>query len=380
MTESPAPPGSARRTIVIRLAVTVAVIGILFGAVQLAANLLYDDARRAFDSLATDAENSHSSLVEAVDELHEVSKAGESVIATASVWLMDAEAKQNLATAVDDAAPVVERMATSAGETAPTATTKPGWAWELFVATAQLNADSSTTVRLIDDYRSAGQDAAAATSVLQEAGTAAVTSATESAEQFEADHISARNPDIVAFRAATQRLTRSSDDFSTEASTAYLDMEQAAAAMLTSEHAELMEKSGPLNSARDEVETFARSLAPGLLLDFDWAPLVNGFGDADSMGGYASWWYGDPGYANIELSNSVAERWPSERSRALVAHEVGHAISVRCEGAYDDSSQDKVEDWATAWAISMGYLNRANGTSTYGTPPQELIDAAAACR
>ncbi|MGL3151372.1 hypothetical protein ACSS7Z_13545 [Microbacterium sp. A82] len=380
MTESPAPPGSARRTIVIRLAVTVAVIGILFGAVQLTANLLYDDARRAFDSLATDAETSRSSLVEAVDELHEVSKAGESVTATASVWLMDAEAKQNLATAVDDAAPVVEQMTSTAGETAPTAATKPGWAWELFGATAQLNADSSTTVRLIDDYRSAGQDAAAATSVLQEAGTAAVTSATESAEQFEADHISARNPDIVAFRAATQRLTRSSDDFSAEASTAYLDMEQAAAAMLTSEHAELMEKSGPLNSARDEVETFARSLAPGLLLDFDWAPLVNGFGDADSMGGYASWWYGDPGYANIELSNSVAERWPSERSRALVAHEVGHAISVRCEGAYDDSSQDKVEDWATAWAISMGYLNRANGTSTYGTPPQELIDAAAACR
>jgi hypothetical protein len=147
-----------------------------------------------------------------------------------------------------------------------------------------------------------------------------------------------------------------------------------------SEQAELAEKAGPLQTARLEIEAFARGLAPGVLLEFDWAPIVNGFGTDGGMGGYATWWYADPGYATIELSNSVAEQWPSYRSQSLVAHEVGHAISVKCEGAYDDSTQASIEAWATAWAISMGFTDDANGTWAYGPPAQPLIDAAAGCR
>ena len=128
------------------------------------------------------------------------------------------------------------------------------------------------------------------------------------------------------------------------------------------------------------MEAFARSLAPGVLLEFDWGPLVNGAGYNGSMGGYTTWWWDDPGRAVIQLSDSVAEQWPAERSRALVAHEVGHAISVKCEGMYDSSTQDSIEKWATAWAISMGFTDDANGVWAYGYPPQNYIDAAAGCR
>lgn len=373
-------PLRKRRPQLIRVVFWILVIGIVCGAVQLTANLLFDDAQRGFESTAADAEKSRSLLADDVSTFDDAIAAGNRVVESASIWLMDADMKSALASAVSAAEPTAEQIASVAERPIPTGSDKPRWAWELFGATVQLNADRDTADDLIASYDSANEDAVAAASTLEEAGSTALHSAANAAQAFEAAHIAARNPDIIAFRAAAERVSIAAETLDSTASTAYSDFEAAAAQMLASEHDELMEKGGPLNSARDEVEAFARSLVPGLLLDFDWSPLVNGFGDADSMGGYATWWYGEPGYANIELSNSVAEYWPSDRSKALVAHEVGHAVSVRCDGAYDDSSQDKIEDWATAWAISMGFLNRANGTSTYGAPPQALIDAAAGCR
>ena len=117
-----------------------------------------------------------------------------------------------------------------------------------------------------------------------------------------------------------------------------------------------------------------------MLIEFDWSPVVNGAGYGGSMGGLTTWWWDEPDRALIELSDSVAAQWPAERSRALVAHEVGHAISVKCEGMYDASTQDSIEKWATAWAIGMGFSDDANGVSAYGYPPQSYIDAALACR
>ncbi len=161
---------------------------------------------------------------------------------------------------------------------------------------------------------------------------------------------------------------------------AYVELESAAAAMLSSEQAELAEKQGPLFDARIQIEAFARELAPDVLIDFDWSDYVGGYGDGDSMGGYATWWYGDPGYSTIELSNSVAALWPSERSRALVAHEVGHAISVKCEGLYDDTTQESTGPGPRSRLVGSRFTDPANGTSAYGAPPQSLIDAAAGCR
>lgn len=379
MTQSPAPPSPTGRRL-IRVAIGVLAVGIACTIVQLTANLSYDDALIRFESAAADAEKGHSLLVDDLGTLENAIDAASSITEDASGNLMDASLKEALADAVSAAETRTDRLARAAEKRIPQITAKPEWPWELWGATARLNADRETAAQLVKNFVSAGEDAVTALSTVQEAGSPALTSAADAAEQFEADHISARNPDIVALRSAAGRVLDAVDTLDSAASAAYSDLETAVTQMLASEHAELLEKAGPLNDARFEVETFARSLAPGLLLDFDWSPLVNGFGYSDSMGGYATWWYGDPGYANIDLSNSVAQYWPGDRSKALVAHEVGHAISVRCDGMYDDSSQENIEDWATAWAISMGFINSSNGTATYGAPSQALIDAAAGCR
>lgn len=262
----------------------------------------------------------------------------------------------------------------------PQSDEKPSWAWELFGETTQLNSDREAAGDLAADRDVASEAAVDAAGTISEAGLAAVASAADAATGFEAAHISARNLDIIALRTAAEKLQQSESTLDETTASSYTDLENAASQMLTSEQAEIAEKGGPLYNARLEIEAFARALAPGVLLDFDWSELVGGYGYADSMGGYATWWYGDPGYATIELSNSVAAYWPGARSEALVAHEVGHTMSIKCKGMYDDSTQENVEAWATAWAISMGYTDIANGTSAYGAPPQSLIDAAAGCR
>lgn len=369
-----------RRTGLVLTAVGVVVIGGVCGGIQLAANLGYDDALLAFDAAALDATSAQSSLASESTALNETMTAASAITAADSGTLMDAATKDALATAVGDADSAASEITELTDTQIPDSTAKPDWAWELFGATAQLNSDHQTANELVDEFESAGQDAGDSTDAVATAGTDALTAAAEAAAGFEAAHISARNLDILALRSAATRVTDSAATLDDTASNAYASLEAAAAQVLLSEKAELAEKTGPLNSARVEIEAFARDLAPGVLLDFDWSQLVNGYGYSDSMGGLATWWYGDPGYANLELSNSVAQYWPSDRSKSLVAHEVGHAISVKCQGMYDDSNQDTIEAWATAWAISKGFHSEANGTSAYGPPPQSLIDAAAKCR
>ena len=207
----------------------------------------------------------------------------------------------------------------------------------------------------------------------------ALTSAASTAGSLESAHVSARNDSVIALRDAVEEVS-ASFTLDAQAVDAFASLQVASARLVESEGAELAEKAGPLLDARLEVEAFARSIAPGVLLEFDWAPIVNGFGYDGGMGGYTTWWWDEPGRAVIELSDSVAEQWPNARSQALVVHEVGHAISVKCADMYDASTQDSIEKWATAWAISMGYTDDANGVWAYGYPPQSYIDAAAGCR
>lgn len=349
-------------------------------AVQLSANLGYDEARVAFEDSVDDAGNSGSVLDDELTALDGSIAVAAAIADADSGILMDVASKDALVSAVDEASAAASDGAAVAEQQFPHADEKPAWAWELFGETTQLNSDRATVDDLITDLEGAGASAVGAAGAVKEAGVAAITSAADAATDFEAAHISARNLDIIALRSAAEQLQQNDSALDETAASAYDDLEAAASKMLTSEQAELAEKGGPLYNARLEIEAFARGLAPGVLLDFDWSQLVGGYGDAESMGGYATWWYGDPGYATIELSNSVAAYWPGARSEALVAHEVGHTMSIKCEGMYDDSTQENIEAWATAWAISMGYTDIANGTSAYGAPPQSLIDAAAGCR
>lgn len=359
--------------------VGVVAIGAVCAGVQWAANVGYDDALIAYENSVDDAESGQTELTYALASLTETTNAAAIVVGAESGVLMHASTKDAFIAAIDHARDAEAEASTLAAESLPEPTDKPSWAWELFGETAQLNAHRDDAEEMLENFDSAADTIGETSDAVQETGTASVLSAADAAGEFEAAHVSARNLDILSLRGAAEQVSEAVMLDATTAD-AYVHLEASAAAMLASEQAELAEKQGPLYDARIQIEAFARELAPGVLLDFDWSPLVNGYGEADSMGGYATWWYADPGYATIELSNSVARYWPGDRSKALVAHEVGHAISVKCEGMYDDSTQDNIEAWATAWAISMGFHDVANGTSAYGAPPQSMIDAAAGCR
>ncbi|MDQ0895050.1 hypothetical protein [Agromyces ramosus] len=155
----------------------------------------------------------------------------------------------------------------------------------------------------------------------------------------------------------------------------------AATAVEASHAAEEAEKAGPLYDRRVAVEAFARSIAGGVLLEFDWAPTVNGLGGDGTSAGTATWDAQGGGFSTITLTNSVAEAWNHPNVVALVAHQVGHAITSKCYGdivtpelAADD------EAWATAWAIGMGHTADGNGESNYGRPSDELIELSKSCR
>ncbi|MFB8190890.1 hypothetical protein ACFC14_16355 [Microbacterium sp. NPDC055988] len=368
-----------RRGLVIGILGGAAVIAAL-GITQLSANLGYDDtADRLDDTLRTatavKAETDHTrdTLTQATDAGHVILDVTEARIAVTE------DAVSALSTAVAEGEEAGAAAETLDAIAFPSPGEKPVWFWELFGESAELADDENSLEDLVRDLEAASEDAAEAEDAVQETGLAVISAAAEAAAGFEAAHLSARNDAVIALRdAAADALAVTSIDG--DAATTYVALQDAAAQIIATESEELAEKSGPLQGARLEIEAFARSLAPGVLLEFDWSPVVNGAGYNGSMGGYTTWWWDDPGRANIELSDSVAEQWPAERSKALVAHEVGHAISVKCQDMYDSSTQDSIEKWATAWAISMGYTDDANGVWAYGYPPQEYIDAAAGCR
>lgn len=368
-----------KRTGVALSALALVAIGVACVGTQWGANAMYDEARASFQDAVAQTASDQERLEQDVTALSATVGTGAAVVAADSGTLMAAVARDALSTALADASETISAASALADEELPAAGEKPAWAWELFGESAELDDERRALAARRSEFDSARTEADRADDAVTDAGTAAMVSAAEAASSFEAAHVSARNLDILALREAAAELV-GIDALDSRASGAYEQLEAAVAAMLSSEQAEIAEKQGALYDARVEAEAFARGLAPGVLLDFDWSAYVNGYGDADSMGGLATWWYGDPGYATIELSDSVAALWPGARSQALIAHEVGHAISVKCEGMYDDSNSQSIEAWATAWAISQGFTDIANGTSAYGPPPQGLVDVAAGCR
>ncbi|WP_270365544.1 hypothetical protein [Microbacterium algeriense] len=382
-TFSAEPPPSRRRHVprgvVFGVLGGVAVIATLSIA-QLTANVGYDEAAEGFDDALRTARAHQTQTEHATAALIEKTDAGHVILDTGSpAIVVPDDAVAALASAVDDGEGAGAAAEDVVATELPPSGDKPTWFWELYGATAELGAQQQDLDRLVADLDDQTQNAQDTARRVDETGTAVLKAAAAAAAPFEAAHISARNDAVIALRraAADAAAVASVDD---SAATAYAALQTAAGQVVATEAEELAEKEGPLRAARIEIEAFARSLAPGVLLEFDWSPQVNGAGFDGSMGGYTTWWWDDPGRATIELSNSVAEQWPAERSKALVAHEVGHAISVKCQGMYDASTQDSIEKWATAWAISMGFTDDANGVWAYGYPPQDYIDAAAGCR
>ena len=364
------------------------VVGLLGGAAlvaavavtQVTANLGYDSAASQYESTAQTTSTAKAQVREEIAGLRATTDAAARIIAGGNQPIaVPDDVHTGFAAAVDDGTVAASDAEGVVAAEIPAVGAKPDWFWELFGATSQLEQQRHAVGALSDELTEASTDVADARHAVTESGLVVIAAAGTAAPSFEAAHPSARNEAVIALRdaAADATATTTVDE---GAATVYLALQGAAAQVVATENEELAEKAGPLLNTRLEIEAFARSLAPGVLLDFDWAPVVSGAGYNGSMGGYTTWWWGDSGRATIQLSNSVAEQWPAVRSKALVAHEVGHAISVKCQSIYDSSTQDSIEKWATAWAISMGYTDDANGVWAYGYPPQNYIDAAAGCR
>lgn len=234
---------------------------------------------------------------------------------------------------------------------------------------------------LANDLRTLATALAADDDELSDALDALVDALAANAPTVEAAGFDANNAPHIAYRLAAADLDVAVDDRIGEAVGTYLD---AAHALEASHAAELAEKAGPLFDARMAVQAFARSLSGGVLLEFDWAPTVNGYGFGGTYGGTSYWKTADGGQATVTLSDSVASMWPGAGVQALVVHEVGHAILARhdCNVLFFESDlyPGEEESWATAWAIGMGYTADGSGESVYGRPPDALIALSQQCR
>lgn len=194
---------------------------------------------------------------------------------------------------------------------------------------------------------------------------------------------SATNASRIALKSDAKRLGGGSTEWD-QLDNTFVTFVASAKAVQASQLSEEAEKAGPLYSARTEIEAYARSISGGAAIDFDWAPIVIGYGEGSSMAGTSDCNV-DPSddsfYSTITLSNSVARYWGSDgNARALVTHEVGHTITCKCWDIFEASAGGDYEAWATAWAIGMGFEEEGNGTQAYGRPSDALVDAARACR
>lgn len=350
-----------------------------FTTVHIGANLRFDDAADSYQAIRTDTISARTALDSGVDGLTATTTSADQLIAADTGVLMDGIPLDDLTTAIADAKDETATAQELTAQDPPRLGEKPGWFWELFGTADLLDSQADDADALLTDLDAQLPVVEQADAAMVDAASTIVTGAAAAVPAFEAAHLSAKNLDIISMRTAAEDiapLTTLDED----AVARFTALQASAAQVVVSQDAEMAEKAGPLLGARLEIEAFARSLAPGVLLEFDWAPIVNGAGDNGSMGGYTTWWWDEPDRSVILLSNSVAEQWPADRSKALVAHEVGHAISVKCEDMYDSSTQDSIEKWATAWAISMGFSDDANGVWAYGYPPESYIAAAAGCR
>lgn len=349
-------------------------------ALQIGVNLAYDDAVSELALASGALSQQQTSLAVALADVTTIQLNVDGVIAADSGRFLPAETRRSLESDSGTTAEITAGIEKVLGTAVPSPGEKPVLPWTLISETTEITTDVDAARSTTDAAESLIESAREHETALSATMSDGLTQAADAAPQFEAAHPSARNLDVIALRSAASQLRLEAESPDGHADTLLTTLESAADQVVASEQAEMAEKSGPLLQNRLEIEAYARSLAPGVLLDFDWATLVNGTGLNGSMSGRATWWYNSGGYSTIEFSNSVAEQWPADRSKALVAHEVGHAISVRCEGMYDTSTPANIEAWATAWAISMGHTDDANGVWAYGYPPEALIAQAAQCR
>ncbi|MGA7147167.1 MAG: hypothetical protein WBX17_01600 [Microbacterium sp.] len=374
-------PSRARAVLAWSIGAAAAVaIGVGAGFVHVSANEAFDAAESELQTAADGAADAQVLLDRTVSTLESSLSSADQLVSAAPDDLVDPAARTALADAAAAASDAVEESTEMLEEKLDDgSSSKPFWTWQLRTRTAQLEERASEAVDQNARLEASKAELESADELMDETAVALFASVTPAAAAMEAANVSARTAAVLDFRDAAAAVAEQTqvDADSAVALSVYATR---AATLKESAQAELAEKAGGLSATRLEIEAFARSISGGVLLDFDWAPVVNGMGGSSGIGGLATWNSGRGGFSTITLSNSVAEWWPNPDSRALVAHEVGHAISAKCHDKFDWENQAANEEWATAWAISMGHTAPGNGVQAYGYPSQTMIDVAATCR
>ena len=374
-----------RRSLIIAVVSSVAALA-LAGA-GASAVLAISSAERDFAAAVADlreaddeADTASESLRTMTDAAAEPAATAELIVSAAADDLVDAGARAELADAAGaSASAIAEADALLGADIEPGIPEKPDWPWELSGAEKQLEAAAQRQLDEAADLRAVQEKARDADAALSAAATALYASVPATAAALEAANVSAGVFAVLDFRDAAAEAA-GQDSVDAEAVTAFAAYAALAENLERSAQSELEEKSGPLYATRLEIEAYARSIAGGVVLDFDWAPLVNGLGGERGLSGTATWNTARGGFSTITLSDSIAETWPDADAMALVTHEVGHSITSKCSDLFDSQSSSANEEWATAWAISMGHTAEGNGVQAYGYPSQGMIDAAAGCR
>ena len=348
--------------------------------VHVSAHETFEAAEARLELAAEEEAEAHHSLTAAASAAERAVLSGEQIVAAATDELVHPDAR----TAVGDA------LATTSGgvgaaqgvledDVDDDETRKPFWTWELFAEASALDERSASAIASTEEFADTERTLESRHDTLVKTAIALYVSTAAAADALEAANVSARSAAVLDFRDAADRVAQQAG-IGSDSAVAFSLYASSAEALKASALAELAEKAGPHYATRLEIEAYARSLSGGVVLDFDWAPVVAGTGGPQGIGGTATWDSSRGGSSTITLSHSVAEWWPNADSRALVAHEVGHAITSKCHEKFDSQDADANEEWATAWAISMGHTAEGNGVQAYGYPSQEMIDLAATCR
>lgn len=385
----PAPPAVTpprrrpRRGVVVGWIVGVAVVLLLAGGaavVHLSGRAAYDRAEGDLRASIEAATATEESLRNSVQDAEESVSSAEQIVAAAADDLVDPAARDAFASSTAATAAAVDEAIAVAGDGVDDdLPQEPFWAWELFGEASALDDRTADTSVLDDDMAEAADAIAAGRTGMTDAATAVYASVPAAAGALEAANVSARTSIVLDFRDAAGAVAGQSQ-VGSGAAVAFTAYAQSAENLRQSAQAELAEKAGPQLGTRLEIEAYARSISGGVVLDFDWEPTAAGVGGPNAIGGTATWNTARGGFSTITFSYSVADWWPDDDARALVTHEVGHAITSKCSTLFDSQNQAANEEWATAWAISMGQTADGNGVQAYGSPSQAMIDIAATCR
>lgn len=381
---------SARRTVLLAVVVglvLIALVAVL--AVQAAAKerrveaalAEYAAASDAFERALDDAREASAAEVGALGATTAAVAEADALLAVAEDGFVGAGRKGDLVLATDHARTVLATVPPGGGLPDLKATVvKPRVTDDLLDAAASLEEAADLLATTAEERSARAEELTGAADGTETAGELLLTSLPTEAEALIASYGSATNDARIALREVAATLT-SPVELSTASATTVSTYVAQAKGLQASHAAEEAEKAGALYERRKVVEDFARSIAGGVMLDFDWAPVVNGFGDRGSHGGTATWNTAHGGFSTITLSDSIARTWGQEPfGQAVTVHEVGHAITGKCYELFSTEFGSDNEVWATAWAIGMGYDVNGSGESLYGRPSDELIALSTQCR